>query len=102
MVFAYPIGESIRIKDTFLARGSRSHSRKTPLPLIEKGSPEHNFAPLFRIESSVFRKREQPGVRLSDASEAAGFTSESAFYRNFKTLTGQTPAEWLAEVQDNH
>lgn len=56
----------------------------------------------YRIRYAQRLLREQPGVRLSEVSEAAGFTSESAFYRNFKTLTGQTPAEWLAEVQDNH
>ncbi len=56
----------------------------------------------YRIRYAQRLLREQPGVRLSEASEAAGFTSESAFYRNFKSLTGQTPAEWLAEKQDNH
>lgn len=56
----------------------------------------------YRIRYAQRLLREQPDVRLSEVSEAAGFASESAFYRNFKTLTGQTPAEWLAEKQDNH
>lgn len=53
----------------------------------------------YRIRYAQRLLREQPGIRLSEVSEAAGFTSESAFYRNFKVLTGQTPAEWLAEKQ---
>jgi len=52
----------------------------------------------YRIRYAQRLLREQPGIRLSEVSEAAGFTSESAFYRNFKALTGQTPAEWLAET----
>ena len=56
----------------------------------------------YRIRYAQRLLREQPDVRLSEVSEAAGFASESAFYRNFKSLTGQTPAEWLAEKQDNH
>jgi len=51
----------------------------------------------YRIRYAQRLLREQPGIRLSEVSEAAGFASESAFYRNFKVLTGQTPAEWLAE-----
>ena len=51
----------------------------------------------YRIRYAQRLLREQPGVRLSEVSEAAGFTSESAFYRNFKAFTNQTPAEWLAE-----
>ena len=53
----------------------------------------------YRIRYAQRLLREQPGVRLSEVSEAAGFTSESAFYRNFKAFTNQTPAEWLAEKQ---
>lgn len=51
----------------------------------------------YRIRYAQRLLREQPGIRLSEVSEAAGFTSESAFYRNFKVLTGRTPAEWLAD-----
>ena len=51
----------------------------------------------YRIRYAQRLLREQPGIRLSEVSEAAGFTSESAFYRNFKTITGRTPAEWLAD-----
>ena len=35
-------------------------------------------------------------VTIYNIADAAGFASESAFYRNFKAATGQTPAEWLA------
>lgn len=50
----------------------------------------------YRIRFAQQKMREDPALRLSDIADAAGFTSESAFYRNFKTFTGQTPAEWMA------
>ena len=49
-----------------------------------------------RIRFAQKKMMEDPSLRLSDIADAAGFASESAFYRNFKTVTGQTPAEWLA------
>lgn len=50
----------------------------------------------YRIRFAQQKMREDPPLRLSDIADAAGFTSESAFYRNFKAFTGQTPAEWMA------
>ena len=50
----------------------------------------------YRIRFAQKKMLEEPRMRISDIADAAGFASESAFYRNFKAATGQTPAEWLA------
>lgn len=50
----------------------------------------------YRVRFAQKKLLETPQMRLSDIADAAGFASESAFYRNFKAVTGQTPAEWLA------
>ena len=52
----------------------------------------------YRIRFAQKKLLEEPQMRLSDVADAAGFASESAFYRNFKAVTGQTPAEWLARI----
>ena len=39
---------------------------------------------------------DNPDRKVSDVVEESGFASEASFFRNFKTLTGQTPGEWLA------
>lgn len=49
-----------------------------------------------RFAGEPKKLQETPQMRLSDIADAAGFASKSAFYRNFKAVTGQTPAEWLA------
>lgn len=54
----------------------------------------------YRIRYAQKKMQENAAVRLSDIAEAAGFASESAFYRNFKRVTGMTPAEWMARISE--
>ena len=38
--------------------------------------------------------RENPGIKLQQVGEDAGFTNERPFYRSFKKITGLTPGQW--------
>lgn len=51
----------------------------------------------YRIRYAQRLLYENPDMRLSEISEESGFSSEVTFYRNFKSRTGQTPVEWLAD-----
>ena len=48
----------------------------------------------YRVEFAQRLMTEHPDMRLSDVSLAAGFSSETSFFRNFKAFTGKSPAEW--------
>ena len=50
----------------------------------------------YRVEYAQRLMQEQPDMKLTDISMAAGFSSETSFYRNFKSITGHSPAEWKA------
>ena len=55
----------------------------------------------FRIRHAQELLCANPGRNLSEVSEESGFSSESAFFRNFKAITGKTPSRWIAEQQSS-
>ena len=63
----------------------------------EAGCPFNEYVNGYRVRHAQHLLQEHPGMRLSDVADAAGFSGESSFYRNFKAVTGRTPAEWLAD-----
>ena len=62
----------------------------------EAGCSFFDYVNRYRIRLAQQKMLEAPAQRLSDIADAVGFTSETAFYRNFKALTGLTPSEWLS------
>ena len=52
-----------------------------------------------RIEFAVRQIKANPSMLLSDIASAAGFTSVSAFYRNFKQFKHCTPSEFQQTIQ---
>ena len=51
-----------------------------------------------RIEYAKHLIEENPKALLTDIAQKSGFTSTSAFYRNFKTLIGCSPKEYLQSL----
>jgi len=51
-----------------------------------------------RIEYAVQQMEENPKALLTDIAQKSGFTSTSAFYRNFKTFIGCSPKEYLQSL----
>lgn len=62
------------------------------------GCSFYDYVNGYRIRFAQQLMREDPRQKLSDIADAAGFASESAFYRNFKLVTGETPADWLSRI----
>jgi AraC-like DNA-binding protein len=51
----------------------------------------------LRIAQRELRK---PGISIKEAAYALGFSEASAFHRAFKRWSGQTPAQYIKELED--
>ena len=51
----------------------------------------------YRIRHAQELLREHPDMLMDDVAEESGFSSRTAFFRNFKAVTGMTPKEWLSQ-----
>jgi AraC-like DNA-binding protein len=48
----------------------------------------------YRIEHAKQLLCQQPDKKMSAIATESGFTTETTFFRTFKTITGITPSEW--------
>ncbi len=51
----------------------------------------------YRVEYVKNLMADHPGKKIHELYIAAGFASESSFFRTFKQITGMTPREWIGE-----
>lgn len=77
------------------------HSNKTYISLIlnrRRGVSFSIFVNSYRVDYAKRLMKGNPSMLISEVADAAGFTDESSFFRNFKQITGQTPAAWRATI----
>ena len=55
------------------------------------------FINTYRVRHAQKLLRQQPDMKTANVAIESGFSTESAFFRNFKAVTGMTPREWVAE-----
>lgn len=55
----------------------------------------------YRIRKSKELLLDDPNMRMNEVSEAVGYANESSFYRNFKSVEGCTPQQWLEKRRKN-
>jgi len=65
------------------------------------GGTFNDFVNRYRVRYAQQWLLAHPDRKVTDAVEESGFSSEASFFRNFKTLTGQAPSEWLAGQKEN-
>lgn len=74
----------------------------SPRKLAEyiKDHEDYSFAQFineYRIEHAKRLLQEQPEKKLTQVAIESGFANETSFFRTFKSITGTTPREWLAQ-----
>ena len=52
------------------------------------------FVNTYRVKFAQQMLSSSPDIKLTEVWTAAGFSSESSFYRIFKSITGTTPNDW--------
>lgn len=60
----------------------------------------YQFVTNYRIEEAKRLMREKPDLHIREIAEQCGFSSPTVFGRVFARETGQTPTEWLAQLDN--
>ena len=80
---------------------ARLATNRTYISAIIKSLSGDSFSNLingYRIRYAQKLMTEHPEMSITEIAAESGFSSRSAFYRNFKDITGQSPAEWKKTV----
>ena len=83
---------------------ARLATNRTYISAIIKSLSGENFSDMingYRVRHAQKLMKEHPEMSVTEIAEESGFSSRSAFYRNFKEMTGLSPAEWKKEPPKN-
>ena len=64
-----------------------------------KGYSFSQFVNNYRVDYAKQLMLENPSIKIAQVAMESGFSSDTSFYRTFRTLTGMSPSEWLSKVR---
>ena len=85
----------LKVQDVAVSLGTNSHYVSECINSV-RGQTFTQFVNVCRVRHAQELLR-QPDAKISSVSIQSGFSTESSFFRNFKSVTGMTPREWLAK-----
>lgn len=80
---------------------ARLATNRTYISAIIKSLSGENFSNMingYRVRYAQKLMKDHPDMSVTDIAAESGFSSRSAFYRNFKEMIGMSPAEWKKSV----
>ena len=83
---------------------ARLATNRTYVSAIIKSLSGDSFSTLvngYRVRHAQKLMQEHPEMSVTEIAEESGFSSRSAFYRNFKDMTGLSPAEWKRAARES-
>jgi AraC-like DNA-binding protein len=91
---------SLKVADVAAVVGTNSRYVSDCIK-ASRGCTFTQFVNNYRIEHSKRLLLQQPDAKITSVALQSGFANETSFFRTFKSMTGMTPREWVAQQQEH-
>ena len=90
---------SIKVADVAAVVGTNSRYVSDCIKAL-RGCTFTQFVNNYRIEQGKRLLLQQPDAKITSVALQSGFANETSFFRTFKSMTGMTPREWVAQQNE--
>ncbi|WP_294743405.1 helix-turn-helix domain-containing protein [uncultured Prevotella sp.] len=90
---------SLKVADVAAVVGTNSRYVSDCIKAL-RGCTFTQFVNNYRIEQGKRLLLLQPDAKITSVALQSGFANETSFFRTFKSMTGMTPREWVAQQNE--
>ena len=90
---------SLKVADVAAVVGTNSRYVSDCIK-ASRGCTFTQFVNNYRIEQGKRLLLQQPDAKITSVALQSGFANETSFFRTFKSMTGMTPREWVAQQNE--
>ena len=90
------LNSTLKVGDVAAALGVSSRTVSDTIK-TSRGCSFAQFVNGYRIEYAKQLMKDRPDIKMTAVFVESGFSNEMSFFRTFKTFTGMTPKEWIAQ-----